>query len=96
MNKSRRKKRKLRTAIPLTIDLRFAIIHITQLTKAAMREEAECDPDEYTPEGLWDVGEDTIYVGRWLSPTRKRQVLMHELVHAALDYSEEGKYETEY
>jgi Zn-dependent peptidase ImmA (M78 family) len=53
-----------------------------------MRAEAECEADEPTPEGMWVDEDDTIYLGKWLSAKRKREVLFHELVHAVLDYRE--------
>jgi len=79
---------------PTFIDLRFVKIIVEVVPRTRMREEGECEPDDITPEGLWDFDTDTIYVGKWLSAMRKRQVLLHELVHAALDWSEQGKHET--
>ena len=76
---------------PKHIDLGFVLIEVTLLGKKRMREEAECEDDEPTPEGLWDTDSDTVYIGRWLSAKRKREVLMHELAHACLDWRDESK-----
>jgi Zn-dependent peptidase ImmA (M78 family) len=76
---------------PGRVDLGFALIHIRLVDKKTMREEAECEPDESTPEGLWDTDADVVYVGKWLRNKRKREVLMHELAHACLDWRDEGK-----
>ncbi len=70
---------------PRRIDIGFARFPIRLLTKKRIREEAECDADDPTPDGLWDSDSETIFVGRWLSPTKRREVILHELVHAALD-----------
>lgn len=53
-----------------------------------MREEAESEAGDPTPEGMWDDDLDTIFLGKWLSAKRKREVLFHELVHAVMDYRE--------
>ena len=50
-----------------------------------MREEAECEEKELTPEGLWDSDVDTIYILKNLSRHKKRYYLMHESIHACLD-----------
>jgi Zn-dependent peptidase ImmA (M78 family) len=77
--------------LPTKIDLRFALIHVELVSRERMREEAECEDDEPTPEGLWDVDTDTVFVGKWLRSKRKREVMMHELAHACLDWRDEGK-----
>jgi len=76
---------------PKAIDLKFALIVVLVVGKKRMREEADCEAWEATPEGLWDTEEETVYVGKWLSAKRKREVLMHELAHACLDWRDEGK-----
>jgi Zn-dependent peptidase ImmA (M78 family) len=81
--------------LPSKIDLGLELVHVKLVTKAKMRDEADCDDDDPTPEGMWDYSEDTVYVGRWLSAKRKREVLFHELVHAMIDYREHGSHETE-
>lgn len=81
--------------LPTKIDLGLEMVHVRVVGKAEMRLEADCEADEPTPEGLWDYGEDTVWVGRWLSAKRKREVLFHELVHAMIDYREHGAYETQ-
>lgn len=76
---------------PKSIDLKFALIEVVLVSRARMREEGECEDDESTPEGLWDTEEDTVFVGKWLPAKRRREVLMHELAHACLDWRDEGK-----
>ena len=74
----------------------FVEINVRYVVRSVMRDEAEVEEDEATPEGLWDDDVDTIYVGRWLSDKRKREVLLHELGHACWDYREHvgGTHET--
>lgn len=79
--------------LPKKVDFGITIIHIELVDRKKMREEAECEEDEYTPEGLWDTDRDTVFVGKWLRKKRKREVLMHELAHACLDWRDEGKCE---
>ncbi len=80
--------------IPRKIDLGTYTVTVTLINKKQMREEADCDDGDVTPEGLWDVELDTVYIGRWLSAKRKREVLFHELTHAMIDYREQGSHET--
>lgn len=75
----------MRVRFPRRIDIGFARFPIRLLTKKRMREESECEQDDATPDGFWDCDSETIFVGRWLSPTKRREVILHELVHAALD-----------
>lgn len=84
--------------LPNKLDLGLALIHIRLVAKGEMREEAECEEDDPTPEGLWADDEDTIFVGKWLSAKRKREVLFHELIHAAIDLREHvgDTYETDF
>jgi Zn-dependent peptidase ImmA (M78 family) len=82
--------------LPSKIDLGLELVHVKLVTKKEMREECDLETEEdSTPEGVWDYDQDTIFIGRWLSPKRKREVLFHELVHAMIDYREHGSYETE-
>jgi Zn-dependent peptidase ImmA (M78 family) len=74
--------------IPSVIHLGLYDVRVVMLTKKAMRVEADCDEGDITPEGMWVDEDDTIYLGRWLSSKRKREVLFHELTHAVLDYRE--------
>jgi Zn-dependent peptidase ImmA (M78 family) len=71
--------------IPSVVDFGLAVIHIRQVTVAEMRDECDAEADEITPDGLWDAESDTIFLLRKLSRRRKREVLFHELVHAAVD-----------
>jgi Zn-dependent peptidase ImmA (M78 family) len=71
--------------LPRKIDFGLAVIYLRQVGARAMREEADCENDDPTPDGLWDAEADTIYLLRTLSLKRKREVLFHELVHAAVD-----------
>jgi hypothetical protein len=80
---------------PKMIDLFVTVAHVRLVTKAEMRREAECEDDEYTPEGLWDGDLDTVYVGKWLRGKRRREVLMHELAHCCLDWRDNSKCRTE-
>jgi Zn-dependent peptidase ImmA (M78 family) len=79
---------------PRQIDLFVTIVQVRLVDKKVMREEAECEDDDNTPEGFWDGDNDTVYVGKWLRKKRRREVLMHELAHACLDWRDEGKCES--
>jgi hypothetical protein len=37
-----------------TIDLGPAKLHVQWADEQSMRQEAECEPDEEAPDGLWD------------------------------------------
>jgi Zn-dependent peptidase ImmA (M78 family) len=70
--------------IPRSVRLPFGYaIRVMQVTRAEMRDAAECEADE--PDGCWDADEKVIYLLRSLPITRKRYVLCHELQHAAAD-----------
>ena len=79
--------------LPKKVDFGIAVAHVELVSKAKMRELAECEEDDYTPEGLFDGDIDTVFVGGWLRKRRKREVLMHELAHFCLDWRDEGKCE---
>jgi len=79
--------------LPKSINLFVTEVQVTLLNKTQMREEAECEEDHVTPEGLYDGDMETIYIGRWLRRKRRREILMHELAHACLDWRDEGKCE---
>jgi Zn-dependent peptidase ImmA (M78 family) len=76
---------------PRRIDIGFARFPIKLLTKKQMRVEYDCEKDDVTPDGFWDQDEETIYIGRWLPLAKRREVLLHELVHACLDAEYWGK-----
>ena len=81
--------------IPRKIDLGIYTVSVCLLNKTQMREEdGDYETGDSTPEGLWDCDTDTVYIGRWLSAQRKREVLFHELTHAMIDYREQGSHET--
>jgi hypothetical protein len=71
--------------LPRKIDLCFVVVHIKYVQEKRMREEAECEDDDPTPEGMWDTDTDTIWVLKRQSRRKMRNVILHELVHAALD-----------
>jgi Zn-dependent peptidase ImmA (M78 family) len=71
--------------LPKKIDFGIAVVHITQVGVGEMRDIADCEQDEPTPDGCWDAQSDSIYLLKKLSLKRKREVLFHELVHAAVD-----------
>lgn len=71
--------------LPKKIDFGIAVIHIQQVTPTQMRDEAEIEPDEMVPDGMWDANTDTIYILKKLPLSLKREVLFHEMVHAAMD-----------
>lgn len=71
--------------LPKKIDFGIAVIHIHQVTPAQMREICDAEFGEATPDGCWDADTDGIYLLKKLSQKRKREVLFHELVHAAVD-----------
>jgi Zn-dependent peptidase ImmA (M78 family) len=82
-------------ALPRKIDLGFWIIDVKYVGERRIREEAECEDDDETPDGAWQTEHDTIYVLRTLSAARKRYTICHELVHAMIDIQDgiarEGK-----
>ena len=80
--------------IPRKIDLGIYTVRVVLVTKKVMREEGDAEDGDPTPEGLWDYDTDSVYIGRWLSAQRKREVLFHELTHAMIDYREQGSHET--
>ncbi len=71
--------------LPKKIDFGIAVIHIQQVTPAQMRDECDLDVGEGVPDGMWDADTDTIYILKGLPLKRKREVLFHEMVHAAMD-----------
>lgn len=71
--------------LPSRIDFGVAILNVRQLSVKDMRLEADCDEYDPTPDGLWDSEQDTIFMLRRLSQRKKREVLAHELIHAAVD-----------
>ena len=83
--------------MPKIIDCGLVRIQVKLVDKTTMREETDCDADDGTPEGAWVDEDDTIYLGRWMSAKRKREVLFHELQHAMIDYREHvgNAHETE-
>lgn len=85
MASSRRKKFKRKPVLPECIDFGFHMVYIKEVGSEYMREEAECESDELTPEALWDTDHDMILILENLPTRKKRYYLMHELVHACLD-----------
>jgi Zn-dependent peptidase ImmA (M78 family) len=83
----------MKRVLPKRVDFGFAVCHIELMDKRRMRELAECEEDDNTPEGLFDGDMDTVYVGKWLRSRRKREAFMHELAHFCLDWRDEGKCE---
>ena len=79
--------------LPKLIDFGICTATVELVDKKKMREEAECEEDDHTPEGLCDGDNDMVYIGNWLRKRRKREVLMHELAHFCLDWRDEGKCE---
>lgn len=69
------------------VDLGLAVIEIEWHGEKAMREEGDCEPDDPTPEGLWDVEGDRILLHEALKrkPRRARRIYLHELAHAVND-----------
>ena len=67
------------------IDLGFDMIEVSTLSDAEMRDEADCDSSEMTPDGLWIAETKTIYLRAGLSARAARKTLLHELGHAAWD-----------
>lgn len=83
------------TRIPRKIDLGIYTVRVCLVNKTQMRElDDDYEVGEPTAEGLWDVDTDSVYIGRWLTAQRKREVLFHELTHAMIDYREQGSHET--
>ncbi len=82
--------------LPKSINLFVTEVHVKLVNKEEMRDAADMDvndEDLSTPEGLYDGDLETIFIGRWLRKKRRREVLMHELAHACLDWRDEGKCE---
>jgi Zn-dependent peptidase ImmA (M78 family) len=71
--------------LPKYIRFGFHQILVEQVTEEFMREEADCEDDEETPEGLWATDVDTVFILKNLSRHKKRYYLMHECIHACLD-----------
>lgn len=78
--------------LPRKIDFGIAIINIKLVSQKEMREAAECESEDFTPDGCWDADTDCIYILKKLSLKRKREVLFHELVHAAIDNNYWARY----
>jgi Zn-dependent peptidase ImmA (M78 family) len=76
--------------IPRTVRLPFGFtVAVRQVTRAEMRDVAECADGDEEPDGLWAGDEMTIYLVRSLPITRRRYILCHELQHAAADLTHE-------
>jgi Zn-dependent peptidase ImmA (M78 family) len=71
--------------LPTYVDFGFHKVRVERINEKRMREEAECEEEEPTPEGLWLTDLDTIYILKTLNRASQRYYLMHEMVHAALD-----------
>lgn len=71
--------------LPRKVDFGIAVIHIHMVSVKEMKELAEVEDGEFVPDGCWDADTDGIYILRKLSAKRKREVLFHEMVHAAVD-----------
>jgi len=71
--------------LPSKIDFGIAVIHIHQVGVKEMKELAEVEDGDPIPDGCWDADTDGIYILRKLSARRKKEVLFHEMVHAAVD-----------
>jgi len=71
--------------LPSKLDLGLAILHVRMVGVREMRAAAECDEEDACPDGLWDADEETIYILKYLSPKRKREVFWHEIKHAVND-----------
>ena len=67
------------------IDLGLGVIPIILVSPAQMRDHADCEEDDVTPNGLWDHDLEVIYIGKWLPWKEKRKVFWHELRHAVAD-----------
>lgn len=64
-------------------------IRVVLTDEAGIREAAECDGDDDTPDGVWDVETKTIFVLQALPIRRQRYVLGHEMRHALADWEHE-------
>jgi Zn-dependent peptidase ImmA (M78 family) len=71
--------------VPKHIDFGFHRIWINVVDEETMREEADCEEGDSTPEGLWNTDLNIIFLLKTLSWRQMRYYLMHELVHACLD-----------
>lgn len=69
------------------IDLGPAVIAVEWVNEQTMRAETDCEDDDATPEGAWDVERDRILLLEKLQrkPKRARKILLHELGHAVND-----------
>lgn len=72
-------------AIPAIVDFGLGKVHVETVSRDRMREIADCEPTDETPDGAWDTDLDTIYLGSWLRGAKLRRVFWHELVHAVID-----------
>jgi Zn-dependent peptidase ImmA (M78 family) len=71
--------------LPKKVDFGVAVINIVQCTPTQMADECDIDQGDSVPDGAWDADTDTIYILKRLPLQRKREVLFHEMVHAAVD-----------
>lgn len=69
------------------IDLGPAVIRVEWVSEPTMRAETECDEGDPTPEGCWDDEGKRIllHVRLKKQPRYARQILLHEIAHAAID-----------
>lgn len=73
--------------IKRTIDLGPAVIRVEWVDDVTMRAETECEEDETPPDGCWDGEQVRILLHMRLKKTPRyaRQILLHEIAHAAID-----------
>jgi hypothetical protein len=75
----------IKLVVPNFVDLGFHRIYVDLISPEEMFEEADCEEDDYIPEGLWNSDIDTIFLLDNMSWKQTRYYLCHELVHAMLD-----------
>lgn len=73
--------------LPAQIELPFGYrIAVREVGEKELRDAAECEAGDDTPDGCWDSETRTIYVDRSLPRRRSRYILAHEFGHAFLDW----------
>jgi len=70
--------------LPKVIDLGFHLLRVVELPKKDFYKELDED-EPGDVRGFWDPDEDLIVIGKWLPRKEKRQILLHELIHAIID-----------
>lgn len=73
--------------LPRSVRLPFGYVVLVKIVSdAEMKDAADCDGGDDTPDGCWDVDTRTIFICRAAPLKRQKYVLGHELGHALWDW----------